>query len=98
MRLKEYIVDILFPVLSLHICTAIIYWSTVSSPSSGYRDRPWRLEEYIFGIPFPAYPSTLAASSYWSTMSFMPSAALRFSTRTSYMTFSLLRPISPSRP
>ena len=45
-RLKEYIVGILFPVLSLHICTAVIYWSTVSSPSSGYRDRPWRLEEY----------------------------------------------------
>ena len=57
MRLKEYIVGILFPVLSLHICTAVIYWSTLSSPSSGYRDRPWRLEEYIFGMLFPAYPS-----------------------------------------
>ena len=35
-----------------------IYWSTLSSPSSGYRDRLLCLEEYIFGMLFPAYPST----------------------------------------
>ena len=46
------------PPFSLHICAAVIYWSTVSLPSSGYRDLPWRLEEYIFGIPFSASPST----------------------------------------
>ena len=34
-----------------------IYWSTLSSPSSGYRDRLLCLEEYIFGMLFPAYPS-----------------------------------------
>ena len=32
---------------SLHICVAVIYWSTASFPSSGYCDRPWRLEELL---------------------------------------------------
>ena len=41
MRFKEYIVG--------------IYWSTLSSPSSGYRDRPWRHEEYLRRVQLLEY-------------------------------------------